>query len=60
MIKHKNNFCPDASVDSILVVRASGSIEDDIVNDLIQTEGKSIAELIHDQKKQNTKTPEIT
>lgn len=49
MIKY-NNFYADSSIDSILVVRASGSIQDDIAQDLTQEEGKSIAELINDQK----------
>jgi hypothetical protein len=53
MIKHKN-FHPDSSVDSILIVRASGSIQDDIAKDLIQEEGKSIAQLINDQEKPKT------
>jgi hypothetical protein len=53
-----NNFKPDCSVDSTLCVKASGSINDDVFNDLIQTEGKSIAELIHDQKNPQTQNNE--
>lgn len=54
MIKY-NNFKSNCSVDSILTIRASGSIDNEVINDLIQEEGKSIAELINDQKKHNNK-----
>jgi hypothetical protein len=49
MIDH--NFEPDTVADSVLFVKASGSINDDIINDLLLDNGKSIAELLHDQKK---------
>jgi hypothetical protein len=37
--------------DSVLSVKASGSINDEIINDLLLDNGKSIAELLNDQKK---------
>jgi hypothetical protein len=46
-----NNFEPDTVADSVLFVKASGSINDDIINDLLLENGKSIAELLNDQKK---------
>jgi hypothetical protein len=51
MIDH--NFEPDIVANSVLFVRASGSINDDIINDLLLDNGKSIAELLHDQEKDN-------
>jgi len=53
MIK-PNNFEPNIVIDSVLYVKASGSINDDIVNDLCLDNGKSIAELLHDQKENET------
>jgi len=50
-----NNFEPNAIIDSVLCVRASGSINDDIINDLCLDNGKSIAELLHDQKENQNK-----
>ena len=40
-------------VNSVLSVKASGSINDDIINDLELPPGKSIAQLLHDQEKEN-------
>lgn len=48
------NFNPDIYVDSVLFVKASGNIQDDVVNDLLLDNGKSIAELLNDQKKEKT------
>lgn len=45
MNKDQINF-----VDSILTVKASG-LDDQIANDLQLPQGKTIAELLHDQKK---------
>lgn len=39
-------------VDSILSIKASGIDNDTILNDLNLPEGKSIAQLIYEQKKQ--------
>ena len=50
------HFDPDIIADSVLFVKASGSINDDIINDLLLDNGKSIAELLHDQKKDQTTT----
>jgi hypothetical protein len=36
-----------------LVVKASGSIENDIIEDLLKPNGKSIASLLDDQKTKN-------
>jgi hypothetical protein len=47
------NFKP---VDSILTVKASASTQHDVVDDLNLPEGKSIAELIDDQEKNDQKT----
>jgi hypothetical protein len=38
---------------STLLVKASGSLDDQIINDLLLENGKSIAELLDDQKKQD-------
>lgn len=46
-----SHFDPDIVADSVLFVKASGSINDDIINDLLLDNGKSIAELLHEQKK---------
>lgn len=47
------NFSPDYSLaNSTLNIRASGSV--DINNDLKMPEGKSIAELLHEQKETPT------
>jgi len=48
------NFDPDIYADSVLFVKASGSIKDDVVNDLLLDNGKSIAELLNDQEKEIT------
>lgn len=48
------NFDPDAYIDSVLFVKASGSIQDDVVDDLLLDNGKSIAELLNDQEKEIT------
>jgi len=44
-------------VDSILTVKASGCEMDHINNDLLLPQGKSIAELIDDQKENQTEQP---
>ena len=49
-----DNFIYSTHVDSILTVKASGSIDHEIINDLLSEPTKSIAELINDQEK----TPE--
>jgi len=36
--------------DSVLSVKASGSLNDEVINDLLLDNGKSIAELLNDQK----------
>jgi hypothetical protein len=51
-----SHFDPDIVADSVLFVKASGSINDDIINDLLLDNGKSIAELINEQKKDQTDT----
>lgn len=38
-------------IDSVLSVKASGSITQDVLNDLELPQGKSIAQLINDQEK---------
>lgn len=43
-------------VDSVLVVKASGSISADVINDLELPTGKSISELLNDQEKEDNKT----
>jgi len=44
-------------IDSVLTVKASGSINTDIINDLELPIGKSIAQLLNDQEKnQNPET----
>lgn len=43
-------------VDSILTVKTTGSLSEDIINDLNMPTGKSIAELLDDQKKTKTET----
>lgn len=49
------NFKP---VDSILTVKASTSIQNDVVDDLNLPQGKSIAELINDQENTEKEQPE--
>jgi len=44
-----NEVNPDILISSILEVKASGV---DVSNDLLLQEGKSIAELLHDQEQQ--------
>jgi len=44
-----NDINPDILISSILEVKASGV---DVSNDLLLQEGKSIAELLHDQEQQ--------
>jgi hypothetical protein len=44
-----NTFNPDSIVDSVLSIKASGSINDEAINDLLLENGKTIAELLHDQ-----------
>lgn len=46
-----NTFNPNTVANSILSVKASGSINDQVINDLLLDNGKSIAELLHDQEK---------
>lgn len=46
------------SIDSILTVKASASTQDDVIDDLNLPEGKSIAELIDDQEKNDQKPSE--
>lgn len=46
-----NNFEPNIIANSTLSVKASGSISNDIINDLLLENGKSIAELLYEQKK---------
>lgn len=43
-------------VDSILVVKASGSLNDNILKDLDLPQGKPIAELLDDQENQEEPT----
>lgn len=45
------NFNPDTNADSILFVKASGSINDEVIQDLLLENGKNIAELLDDQEK---------
>ena len=45
-------------IDSVLNVKASGSISQDVISDLELPEGKSISELINDQEKEDNKTSE--
>lgn len=53
-------FNPDFNiVDSILVVKASGSLHENTLKDLDLPEGKPIAELLNDQKEEEA-TPIIT
>lgn len=40
-------------VDSVLTVKASGSINTDVINDLELPQGKSISSLLNDQEKEN-------
>ena len=49
------NFKP---VDSILTVKASTSIQNDVVDDLNLPQGKSIAELLNDQENTEKEQPE--
>lgn len=49
------NFKP---VDSILTVKASASTQNDVIDDLNLPPGKSIAELIDDQEKNDQKQSE--
>lgn len=49
------NFKP---VDSILTVKASASTQSDVIDDLNLPPGKSIAELIDDQEKNDQKQSE--
>jgi hypothetical protein len=42
-----NTFNPDSIIDSVLSVKASGSINDEAIHDLLLENGKSIAELLH-------------
>lgn len=49
-----NNFNPDIYVDSVLFIKASGSINDEIINDLLLEQGKSIAELLNDQEEKKS------
>jgi hypothetical protein len=48
---NSNSFNPDSIVDSILSIKASGSINDEAIHDLLLENGKSIAELLNDQSK---------
>ena len=48
-----NEINPDILIASILEVKASGI---DVSNDLLLQEGKSIAELLNDQEKQQKNT----
>lgn len=50
-----HNFEPNTIANSVLLVKASGSITDDVINDLLLDNGKSIAELINDQQKDHKK-----
>lgn len=43
-------------IDSVLNVKASGSIMQDAINDLQLPPGKNIAELINDQEKEHNTT----
>lgn len=49
------NFKP---VDSILTVKASASTQSDVIDDLNLPPGKSIAELLDDQEKNDQKQSE--
>ena len=53
MTKFDLNF-----IDSILDVKASGNQNDDILNDLNLPEGKSIAQLLYEQKNQENNQEE--
>jgi hypothetical protein len=44
------SFNPEDIISSSLVVKASGSIESEAKNDLELPEGKSIAQLLNDEK----------
>lgn len=46
-----NSFNPDSIIDSVLSVKASGSINDEAIHDLLLESEKSIAELLHGQNK---------
>lgn len=46
---NSNSFNPDSIIDSVLSIKASGSINDEAINDLLLENGKSIAELLNDQ-----------
>lgn len=50
-----NNFNPNFIADSVLCVKASGCISNDIIQDLLLDNGKSIAELLDDQEKNDQK-----
>jgi hypothetical protein len=41
-------------VDSVLIVKASGQVNDSAIMDLLLPQGKSIAQLIDDQQKKDT------
>ena len=41
-------------VDSVLIVKASGQVNDIAIMDLLLPQGKSIAQLIDDQQKKDT------
>lgn len=47
------HFEPHITANSTLNVRASGSINDEILQDLFLENGKSIAELLDDQEKKD-------
>lgn len=44
------HFNPHSTVDSVLLVKASGSINNDIINDLLLENGKDISKLLYEQK----------
>jgi len=51
------HFNAHSTIDSILLVKASGSINNDIINDLLLENGKDISKLLYEQK-ENQKSPE--
>lgn len=52
---NSHNFEPNIMANSTLNIRASGSINDEAIQDLFLDNGKSIAELINDQKEKDQK-----
>jgi hypothetical protein len=48
---HKLPFSANITIDSVLEVKSSGSINDEVSQDLNLENGKSIAQLIYDSEK---------